>query len=220
MSGSSSYDSNGLSSKLDLVHRPRRNRRADWARRLVRETSLTVDDLIWPLFVREGTSVVEPIASMPGVSRLSVDEVVKAARVAADAGIPVIALFPYTNPDLRNEQGSEALNGHNLVCQVCRAVKKAVPQIGILTDVALDPYTSHGHDGLLENGVILNDATETRQFHLNRSYQGLLICPMIWRELNNFSSGSVCMVLASHHYTEDDYYRDYDDYVADRGKQQ
>ena len=159
MSGSSSYDSNGLSSKLDLVHRPRRNRRADWARRLVRETSLTVDDLIWPLFVREGTSVVEPIASMPGVSRLSVDEVVKAARVAADAGIPVIALFPYTNPDLRNEQGSEALNGHNLVCQVCRAVKKAVPQIGILTDVALDPYTSHGHDGLLENGVILNDAT-------------------------------------------------------------
>ena len=159
MSGSSSYDSNGLSSKLDLVHRPRRNRRADWARRLVRETSLTVDDLIWPLFVREGTTVVEPIASMPGVSRLSVDEVVKAARVAADAGIPVIALFPYTNPDLRNEQGSEALNGHNLVCQVCRAVKKAVPQIGILTDVALDPYTSHGHDGLLENGVILNDAT-------------------------------------------------------------
>ena len=159
MSGSSSYDSNGLSSKLDLVHRPRRNRWADWARRLVRETSLTVDDLIWPLFVREGTSVVEPIASMPGVSRLSVDEVVKAARVAADAGIPVIALFPYTNPDLRNEQGSEALNGHNLVCQVCRAVKKAVPQIGILTDVALDPYTSHGHDGLLENGVILNDAT-------------------------------------------------------------
>ena len=159
MSGSSSYDSNGLSSKLDLVHRPRRNRRADWARRLVRETSLTVDDLIWPLFVREGTSVVEPIASMPGVSRLSVDEVVKAARVAADAGIPVIALFPYTNPDLRNEQGSEALNGHNLVCQVCRAVKKAVPEIGILTDVALDPYTSHGHDGLLENGVILNDAT-------------------------------------------------------------
>jgi porphobilinogen synthase len=96
---------------------------------------------------------------MPGVSRLSVDEVVKAAQVAADAGIPVIALFPYTNPALRNEQGSEALNGHNLVCQVCRAVKKAVPQIGILTDVALDPYTSHGHDGLLENGVILNDAT-------------------------------------------------------------
>ncbi len=159
MSGSSSYDFNGLSTNLDLVHRPRRNRKADWARRLVRETTLTVDDLIWPLFVREGSGVIEPIASMPGVSRLSVDEVVKAARVAADAGIPVIALFPYTNPALRDEQGSEALNGHNLVCQVCRAVKKAVPQIGILTDVALDPYTSHGHDGLLENGVILNDAT-------------------------------------------------------------
>jgi porphobilinogen synthase len=126
---------------------------------LVRENTVTVDDLIWPLFVREGSGVIEPIASMPGVSRLSVDEVVKAAQVAADAGIPVIALFPYTNPALRNEQGSEALNGHNLVCQVCRAVKKAVPQIGILTDVALDPYTSHGHDGLLENGVILNDAT-------------------------------------------------------------
>ena len=159
MSGSSSYDFKGLSTNLDLVHRPRRNRKADWARRLVRETTLTVDDLIWPLFVREGSGVIEPIASMPGVSRLSVDEVVKAARVAADAGIPVIALFPYTNPALRDEQGSEALNGHNLVCQVCRAVKKAVPQIGILTDVALDPYTSHGHDGLLENGVILNDAT-------------------------------------------------------------
>jgi porphobilinogen synthase len=159
MSGSSSYDFNGLSTDLDLVHRPRRNRKAYWARRLVRETTVTVDDLIWPLFVREGSGIVEPIASMPGVSRLSVDEVVKAARIAADAGIPVIALFPYTNPALRDEQGSEALNGHNLVCQVCRAVKKAVPEIGILTDVALDPYTSHGHDGLLENGVILNDAT-------------------------------------------------------------
>jgi len=155
----SSFPFNGLSANLELTHRPRRNRKSDWARRLVRENTVTVDDLIWPLFVREGSGVIEPIASMPGVSRLSVDEVVQAAQLAADAGIPVIALFPYTNPALRNEQGSEALNGHNLVCQVCRAVKKAVPQIGILTDVALDPYTSHGHDGLLENGVILNDAT-------------------------------------------------------------
>jgi porphobilinogen synthase len=159
MTKSSSFPFNGLSANLELTHRPRRNRKSDWARRLVRENTVTVDDLIWPLFVREGSGVIEPIASMPGVSRLSVDEVVKAAQVAAEAGIPVIALFPYTNPALRNEQGSEALNGHNLVCQVCRAVKKAVPQIGILTDVALDPYTSHGHDGLLENGVILNDAT-------------------------------------------------------------
>jgi hypothetical protein len=105
----SSFPFNGLSANLELTHRPRRNRKADWARRLVRETTVTVDDLIWPLFVREGSGIVEPIASMPGVSRMSVDEVVKAARIAADAGIPVIALFPYTNPALRDEQGSEAL---------------------------------------------------------------------------------------------------------------
>lgn len=139
--------------------RPRRNRRSDWARRLTRETVLTPDDLIWPLFVVEGKGVREPVASMPGVVRYSVDEAVTAVAEAAKLGIPAIALFPYTNPKLRDERGSEAINPDNLVCQACRAVKDAVPEIGIVTDVALDPYTSHGHDGLIEDGRILNDET-------------------------------------------------------------
>ncbi|MCT8973025.1 porphobilinogen synthase [Microbaculum marinisediminis] len=139
--------------------RPRRNRRSDWARRLTRETVLTTDDLIWPLFVVEGKGVREPVASMPGVVRYSVDEAVTAVAEAAKLGIPAIALFPYTNPKLRDERGSEAINPDNLVCQACRAVKDAVPEIGIVTDVALDPYTSHGHDGLIEDGRILNDET-------------------------------------------------------------
>jgi len=146
-------------SGLDLTIRPRRNRRTDWARRLVRENVLTTDDLIWPLFVVEGTRTRAPVASMPGVERLSVDLVVREAVRAAELKIPVIALFPYTDPALRDEEGSEALNPDNLVCRAVRAVKHAVPQIGVLCDVALDPYTSHGHDGLLSDGVILNDET-------------------------------------------------------------
>ena len=146
-------------SGLGLVHRPRRNRKSDWARRLVREHTLSVDDLIWPLFVCEGHSVRDPIASMPGVYRYSVDQLVLMAKEAQALGIPVIALFPYTPPDLRDHNGSEALNRNNLVCQACRAVKDAVPDVGLLTDVALDPYTSHGHDGLLQDGTILNDQT-------------------------------------------------------------
>ena len=146
-------------SGLGLVHRPRRNRKSDWARRLVRENSLSVDDLIWPLFVCEGQNVRDPITSMPGVFRYSVDQLVLMAKEARDLGIPVIALFPYTPPNLRDQDGSEALNQNNLICQACRAVKHAVPEVGLLTDVALDPYTSHGHDGLLEDGKILNDST-------------------------------------------------------------
>jgi porphobilinogen synthase len=146
-------------SGLGLVHRPRRNRKSDWARRLVREHHLSVDDLIWPLFVCEGHNIREPIASMPGVFRHSVDQLVEQAKHARDLGIPVIALFPYTPPTLRDADGSEALNHNNLVCQACRAVKSAVPEVGLLTDVALDPYTSHGHDGLLQDGQILNDQT-------------------------------------------------------------
>ena len=146
-------------SGLGLVHRPRRNRKSDWARRLVREHHLSVDDLIWPLFVCEGHNIREPIASMPGVFRHSVDQLVEQAKLARDLGIPVIALFPYTPPTLRDGDGSEALNHNNLVCQACRAVKSAVPEVGLLTDVALDPYTSHGHDGLLQDGQILNDQT-------------------------------------------------------------
>jgi len=144
--------------KLDLTIRPRRNRRTDWARRLVRESVLTTDDLIWPLFITEGRGRV-PVPSMPGVDRLSLDEAVREAGRAATLSIPVIALFPYTDPTLRDAEGSEALNPDNLICRAVRAIKQRVPQVGILCDVALDPYTSHGHDGLLRDGVILNDET-------------------------------------------------------------
>jgi porphobilinogen synthase len=145
--------------RLDIAIRPRRNRRAEWARRLVREHVLTTDDLIWPLFLVEGTKVRAPVTSMPDVERLSVDEAVRAAARAAKLTIPCLALFPYTSPGKRDETGSEALNAENLVCQAIRAIKKEVPDIGVLCDVALDPYTSHGHDGLLRDGVILNDET-------------------------------------------------------------
>ena len=141
------------------VTRPRRNRRTDWSRRLVRETSLSVDDLIWPIFLIEGQKKCEAIESMPGVERLSIDLAVAAAREAASLGLPAIALFPYTDLSLRDEQASEALNPANLVCRAVRAVKAEVPAIGIICDVALDPYTSHGHDGLLSKGEIDNDRT-------------------------------------------------------------
>jgi porphobilinogen synthase len=118
---------------------------------------LTVDDLIWPLFVADDTRAAIP--SMPGVERLSIEGAVRAAERAAKLRIPCLALFPYTDPDLRDHDGTEALNPENLVCRTVRAIKKAVPEIGILCDVALDPYTSHGHDGLLREGVIANDET-------------------------------------------------------------
>jgi porphobilinogen synthase len=143
--------------RLDLATRPRRNRKSDWTRRLVRENVLTVDDLIWPLFLADDTRT--PIASMPGIERLSIEEAVRAAERAAKLKIPCLALFPYTDPALRDHDGTEALNPENLVCRAVRAIKKAVPEVGILCDVALDPYTSHGHDGLLRDGVIANDET-------------------------------------------------------------
>jgi porphobilinogen synthase len=145
--------------RLDLPVRMRRNRRAEWARRMVREHTLTTDDLIWPLFVMDGSNARTPVPSMPGVERLSVDQAVREAERAAKLTIPCIALFPYTDPALRDETGSEALNPDNLVCSAIRAIKKEVPEVGILCDVALDPFTSHGHDGLLRDGVILNDET-------------------------------------------------------------
>jgi porphobilinogen synthase len=124
------------------------------------ETTLTAANLIWPLFIAEGQGVEEPIASLPGVSRWSVDNIVARAKEARDLGIPCIALFPNTQPDRRSDDGKEALNPDNLMCRAIRALKEAVPDIGVLTDVALDPYTSHGHDGLLdESGYVLNDAT-------------------------------------------------------------
>jgi porphobilinogen synthase len=139
--------------------RLRRNRRSDWSRRLLRETSLTTDDLIWPIFVIEGERQHTPIASMPGVERVSVDLAVKCAEDAARLGIPAIALFPYTDAALRDDEASEAVNPGNLVCRAVRAIKKAVPDLGIVCDVALDPYTSHGHDGLMIAGEIDNDRT-------------------------------------------------------------
>ena len=126
---------------------------------MVRENTLTVDDLIWPIFIIEGEGQRVPVASMPGVERVSIDEVVKDAERAARLGIPALALFPYTDPSLRDPEGSEALSPNNLVCRACRAIKAKVPQLGLITDVALDPYTSHGHDGLLDGHTILNDET-------------------------------------------------------------
>ncbi|MDN3278504.1 porphobilinogen synthase [Frankia sp. RB7] len=144
---------------LDLTVRPRRNRKAEWARRMVRENVLTTDDLIWPLFLVDGNNKREQIASMPGVERLSVDQAVRDAERAMKLTIPCLALFPYTDPSLRDEEGSEATNPNNLVCQAVRAIKKEFPDLGILCDVALDPFTSHGHDGLISDGKILNDET-------------------------------------------------------------
>src|SRR6516165_3120347 len=145
--------------RLDLAVRPRRNRRTEWSRRMVQENILTADDLIWPLFLVDGTKLRVPVDSMPEVERLSVDEAVRAAERAARLAIPCLALFPSTDPAKRDDDGSEALNPDNLVCRAIRAIKKEVPQIGVLCDVALDPYTSHGHDGLLRDGVIVNDET-------------------------------------------------------------
>src|ERR1700693_68669 len=123
-------------SRLDLAVRPRRNRKAEWTRRLLRENVLTVDDLIWPLFVAGDTRT--PIPSMPGVERLSIEEVVRAGERAAKLAIPCLALFPYTDPKLRDPDGTEALNPDNLVCRAIRAIKKELPELGILCDVALD----------------------------------------------------------------------------------
>jgi porphobilinogen synthase len=144
---------------LDLAIRPRRNRKAEWARRLVRENVLTTNDLIWPMFVVDGNNTRTPVASMPGVDRLTVDQAVRDAERAMKLDIPCIALFPYTEASLRDEHGSEALNPNNLVCQSVRAIKNEFPELGVLCDVALDPFTSHGHDGLIEDGKILNDET-------------------------------------------------------------
>ncbi len=142
--------------------RMRRNRRTDWSRRLVRETVLTVDDLIWPIFLTDGGKRREPISAMPGVERLSVDEAVRDAERAARLGIPALALFPYTDPSRRDLTGSEALNRDNLVCVALRAIKAAVPELGLMADVALDPYTSHGHDGLMDGDEIVNDPSVTQ----------------------------------------------------------
>ncbi|MFZ2109599.1 MAG: porphobilinogen synthase [Roseiarcus sp.] len=148
-----------LAPRLEIAHRPRRNRKAEWARRLVCENVLTTNDLIWPLFLIEGKRTRVPVAAMPGVERLSVDEAVREAERAVKLEIPAIAFFPYTDASLKDEGGSEAFNEQNLVCKACRAIKREFPELGLITDVALDPYTSHGHDGLMSGETIMNDAT-------------------------------------------------------------
>ncbi|MFI4989030.1 MAG: porphobilinogen synthase, partial [Alphaproteobacteria bacterium] len=137
--------------------RMRRNRFDAWTRRLVAENRLSADDFIWPVFLAEGKGGRQPVPSMPGVERLTIAALVEAVGEAASLGIPCIALFPYTDPALKSEDGDEAVNPENLVCRAVRAVKHAHPDIGVLCDVALDPYTSHGHDGLLRNGYVIND---------------------------------------------------------------
>jgi porphobilinogen synthase len=140
--------------------RLRRTRVAAWSRAMVAEHVLTPSDLIWPLFVTSGKGVEEPISTLPGVSRWSVDLIADRAREARDLGIPCIALFPNTPQDRRSDTGLEALNPDNLMCQAVAAAKAAAPEVGVLTDVALDPYTSHGHDGLVDDkGYVLNDET-------------------------------------------------------------
>jgi porphobilinogen synthase len=159
--------------------RPRRNRRSNWSRRMVAEHVLSPADLIWPLFVIEGQNRREPIASMPGVERLSIDLVAAAAQEAASLGIPAVALFPYTDPRLRTDDAREAFNPDNLVCRATRAIKALGLDLGVILDVALDPYTSHGHDGLLREGVIVNDAT---------------VAALVKQSLNQVAAG--CDVLA------------------------
>jgi porphobilinogen synthase len=140
--------------------RMRRTRSTAWSRALHAETVLTPADLIWPLFITEGQGIEEPIASLPNVSRWSVDRITERANEAAALGIPCVALFPNTQAERRSERGEEALNPDNLMCRAIRAIRDATPDIGILTDVALDPYTSHGQDGLIdEAGYVLNDET-------------------------------------------------------------
>jgi porphobilinogen synthase len=139
--------------------RLRRMRKADWSRRLVQENRLTVDDLIWPIFIIDGENRREAIGAMPGVFRLSVELAVKEAERAAKLGIPAIATFPNIPVDQRDQTGSAILDPDNLINRATRAIKAAVPEIGVITDAALDPFTSHGHDGILREGIIVNDET-------------------------------------------------------------
>ena len=145
--------------EITAGRRLRRMRKAGWSRRLVEENHLTVDDLIWPIFIIDGEDRREPIEAMPGVFRLSPDLAVREAERAARLGIPAIATFPNVDIRLRNQTGSHILDAENIINRVTRAIKAAVPEIGVITDAALDPFTSHGHDGILRDGIIVNDET-------------------------------------------------------------
>ncbi len=158
MTGNSNIAGIRASGRFPAV-RMRRNRQEDWVRRMVAENRLGVNDLIWPLFVVDGTGIRQPVESMPGVVRYSVDQVADAVCEARDLGIPAVALFPYTDPALKSPDGREGCNPDNLVCRAVRAVKSACRDIGVICDVALDPYNSDGHDGIVQDGRILNDET-------------------------------------------------------------
>ncbi|CUW47102.1 porphobilinogen synthase [Novacetimonas hansenii] len=160
--------------------RLRRNRRDSFTRRLVRETTLTTDDLIWPIFVTEGTDSITDVASMPGVRRVSLDRLAAHVEPAAKLDIPALALFPITPTELRDEKGTEALNPDSLMCRAARLLKREFPEIGLIGDVALDPYTSHGHDGLIEDGYVINDPSVKilTQQALNQAAAGIdIIAP-------------------------------------------
>jgi porphobilinogen synthase len=139
--------------------RLRRNRHDAWARRLVAEHRLSVDDLIWPIFLIEGSNVTSEVAAMPGVRRVTIDRLAAHVAPAAELGIPALALFPATPPEKKDAEGSEAANPDNLMCQAARLLKREFPQLGLVGDVALDPYTDHGHDGVIRDGYVANDET-------------------------------------------------------------
>jgi len=139
--------------------RLRRNRKTDWSRRLVRESNLSSSDLIWPIFIREGKNIKESIKAMPGVYRYTLDKIENLVERAFSKKIPMIALFPYTEVSKKDAKGSEALNKNNLVCKALRLIKKNYKDIGLMCDVALDPYTSHGHDGIIKKNYVDNDET-------------------------------------------------------------
>lgn len=139
--------------------RMRRNRRFEWNRRLVRENRITTDDLIWPVFLCEGKGISEPLGTMPGVERHSVDKIGVQAKLAQDLGIPAIAIFANVDINKRNQTGSEVLSPDNIIVQATKAIKDAAPDVGVITDVALDLFTDHGHDGILRDGIIVNDET-------------------------------------------------------------
>ena len=139
--------------------RLRRNRKSEWCRRLVSESNLSTNDLIWPVFIRDGKNIKEPIPTMPGVYRYTLDKLEKIVEKAIQNKIPMIALFPNTPNNKKDSKGSEALNKSNLICKALKLIKKNYNEIGVMCDVALDPYTNHGHDGILKKDYVDNDET-------------------------------------------------------------
>ncbi len=141
------------------LNRMRRNRQSQWSRRLVCENNLSISDLILPVFVMEGKNKAEPIKSLPGVNRLTIDRIISVAKESEDVGLPLLAIFPVIDSSLKSDYAEESYRANNLVCRTISEIKNKVSSIGLMTDVALDPYTSHGHDGIIKNNVIANDET-------------------------------------------------------------